>query len=143
MRKQLYDLKDVLKIDSDTQDKFKVIDEFDKKLKSIEDELFQPIIAEGDSKSFRYPHKLYCKLSVLAGDLNDSVDFAPNKQQKEVYEMLKNEVEKQKKRFEGMLKKDLPEFNHFLDYAAVFIHSSFIDFFARLRLGPFFQYKHG
>ena len=114
MRKQLYDLKDVLKTGPDSDQKLTVIDEFDKKLRSIEDELFQPIIAEGDSKSFRYPHKLYCKLAVLAGDLNDSVDFAPNKQQKEVYEMLENKAEKQKKRFESLLTRDFPEFNHFL-----------------------------
>ena len=45
------------------------IHDFGKKLQAVEDELFQPTIAEGDTKSFRDPQKLYVKLSVLAGDL--------------------------------------------------------------------------
>jgi hypothetical protein len=80
MRRQLCELKNALKGQDEMADILTSIDEFEKKLRSIEDELFQPIIAEGDSKSFRYPHKLYCKLSVLAGDVAASVDFSPNEQ---------------------------------------------------------------
>ncbi|MGM0465231.1 MAG: sialidase [Acidobacteriota bacterium] len=113
MRKQLKDLKDVL-----SQDEKKVmiseIEKFDKKIRTIEDELFQPILAEGDSKSFRYPQKLYCKLSVLAGDVDAGVDFAPNKQQREVHAVLKERLEKQKQLFKNLVNEDLPAFNLFL-----------------------------
>jgi len=81
----------------------------------VEGELFQPILAEGDSKSFRYPNKLYCKLSVLAGDLAGSVDFAPNKQQKEVHAVLKKRLEAQKQLFKKILTDDLLLFNLFLE----------------------------
>ena len=114
MRKQCYDLVDVLMIGGGSDDLIKTIDEFNKKLRSIEDELFQMIIAEGDTKSFRYPQKLYCKLSVLAGDVANSVDFAPSQQQKEVHTLLKERVMEQKLRLEKLLEKDLPAFNNLL-----------------------------
>lgn len=111
MRKQLFDLKDIIKEKSNSEEMLTSIAAFHNNLKAVEDELFQTIIAEGDSKSFRYPHKLYCKLSVLAEDIGSSVDFAPNKQQLEVYVTLKTQVEKQKVRFEQLLSKDLAAFN--------------------------------
>ena len=114
MRKQCYDLVDVLKTGGGSDALLKSIEDFDKKIRSIEDELFQSIIAEGDTKSFRYPQKLYCKLSVLAGDVANSVDFAPNKQQKEVYSLLKERTTEQKRRFENLVQTDLPAFNNLL-----------------------------
>jgi hypothetical protein len=114
MRKQLYDVKDVIREDQDQARMFKSIDAFDRKLKSVENELFQTSIAEGDSKSFRDPHKLYSKISVLAGDVAGSVDFAPNKQQREVHSMLKNRMLKQQERYNELLKNDLPAFNTLL-----------------------------
>lgn len=114
MRRQLFELRDMLRESGDRNEVLKAISEFDKKLISVESELFQPILAEGDSKSFRYPHKLYCKLSVLAGDLSDSVDFAPNAQQRQVYAVLKERLSIQKERFEKLLSTDLPVFNNFL-----------------------------
>jgi hypothetical protein len=110
MRKQLYTIKDVLKEGGDVEE-LKAVDSFDAKLCSVEDELFQRILAEGDSKSFRNPLKIYSKLSVLAGDVSNLVDFAPNKQQREVHAVLKERLEVQKKRFDELLKTDLPAFN--------------------------------
>jgi hypothetical protein len=115
MRKECYDLTDVLKTREGSDDLLKAIHDFDKKLRSIEDELFQPIIAEGDTKSFRYPQKIYFKLSVLAGDLAGSVDFAPNQQQKEVHALLKEHMLVQKSRFEKLIQSDLPDFNSILN----------------------------
>lgn len=114
MRKQCYDLRDVIKTNNEPEELLRVIDEFDRKLRSIEDELFQSIIAEGDTKSFRYPQKLYFKLSVLAGDVANSVDFAPNKQQHQVHTLLKERLAEQKARYEAFLKTDLPAFNDLL-----------------------------
>ena len=114
MRRQIYDLKDVLQEGGSTADVIKSIDDLDKKLRSVEDELFQHTIAEGDTKSFRYPHKIYSKLSVLAEDIAGSVDFSPNKQQREVYAVLKDRMVKQQARFKELLTKDLPAFNNML-----------------------------
>jgi hypothetical protein len=51
------------------------------------------------------------KLSVLSGDVSNSVDFAPNKQQREVYAVLKDRLAVQKARFDEIMKTDLPAFN--------------------------------
>jgi hypothetical protein len=113
MRKQCYDLKDMLSAGGNSKEMMESIDEMDKKLRSVEDELFQYTIAEGDSKSFRFPQKLYCKLSVLAGDVSGSVDFAPNKQQREVYDVLKERLKEQTTRFVRLLT-EVNAFNDFL-----------------------------
>jgi len=114
MRRQCNDTKDMLKASGGSKEVLSLIDAFDKKLRSVEDELFQPMIAEGDTKSFRFPQKLYFKIAVFAGDLASSVDFAPNKQQKEVHAVLSERVDVQKARFEELLKTDLPAFNDML-----------------------------
>jgi hypothetical protein len=111
MRKQLYDLKDLQSSGKGPADMLPTIDEFGRKLQSVEYELFQKTIAEGDTKSFRDPQKIYFKLAVLAGDLSSSVDFAPNKQQREVFAVLKERLAVQKSRFDELLKTDLPAFN--------------------------------
>lgn len=114
MRKQLYSIRDMVKETGGSAEVLGRIADFDLKLRSIEDELFQPIIAEGDSKSFRYPQKLYCKLSVLAGDVGGSVDFAPNQQQKEVFAVLSERLAEQETRYQTVLTEDLPAFNSWL-----------------------------
>jgi len=111
MRKQLYDLKDLLAPGKSAAEILPALDEFDRKLQSVEYELFQKTIAEGDTKSFRDSQKIYFKLAVLAGDLLSSVDFAPNKQQREVFVILKDRLASQKTRFDELLKTDLPAFN--------------------------------
>jgi hypothetical protein len=111
MRKELSDLKDVLAPGKDAAPMLPAVDEFDQKLQSVEYELFQKTLAEGDTKSFRDPQKIYMKLSVLSGDVSSSVDFAPNKQQREVYAVLKDRLAAQKARFDEIMKTDLPAFN--------------------------------
>ena len=111
MRKELSDLKDVLSSGKGATEMLPAIDEFDQKLQSVEYELFQKTLAEGDTKSFRDPQKIYMKLSVLSGDVSSSVDFAPNKQQREVYAVLKDRLAAQKARFDEIMKTDLPAFN--------------------------------
>jgi hypothetical protein len=114
MRKQLYDLKDVLSSGKAAPGLPAAIDGFDRKLQAVEYELFQKTIAEGDTKSFRDPQKIYFKLAVLAGDLSNSVDFAPNRQQREVFAVLKERLAVQKARFDELMKTDLPAFNKLL-----------------------------
>lgn len=113
MKKKITDLRDVM-ARKDLKDMAAAVVEFGKKFQSVEDELFQPTIAESDTKSFRDPQKVYEKLSVLAGDISGSVDFAPNKQQREVYAVLKESLATQKGRFEGLIKTDLASFNKLL-----------------------------
>jgi len=119
MRKQLYDLRDVLREDGGHGDILNAVTEFDVTLRSIEDELLQHIVTEGDSKSFRYPQKLYCKLSVLLGDLNTLADFPPNQQHRDVAAVLHERLETQKYRFREMLRTELPAFNRRLQESGI------------------------
>jgi hypothetical protein len=105
----------MLKASGESKEVLAAIDAFDKKCRSVEDELFQPMTAEGDTKSFRFPQKLYFKIAVFAGDLANSVDFAPNEQQQEVHAVLGERLGIQKARFEELLKNDLPAFNEMLE----------------------------
>ena len=72
-------------------------------------------MAEGDSKSFRFPQELYCKLSVLAEDVSKLVDLAPNSQQKEVHAVLRERLAVQVQRFKELMDQGLPAFNNLLD----------------------------
>ncbi|MFW6137040.1 MAG: WD40/YVTN/BNR-like repeat-containing protein, partial [Candidatus Aminicenantaceae bacterium] len=115
MRRQGLDLQSVLRAGDGRTEILRALDHFNDKLQAVEDELFQPIIAEGDTKSFRYPQKLYFKFSVLAEDLSKNVDFAPNQQQKEVYQVLKERLNKHKARFDELIRIDLPDLNRLLE----------------------------
>jgi photosystem II stability/assembly factor-like uncharacterized protein len=81
------------------------------KLQALEDKLLQPILAEGDSKSFRYPNRLYSQLSFLIGNLGSSVDFAPNAQQQEVQQVLKTRLLQYQAEFQALLDNDVAAFN--------------------------------
>jgi photosystem II stability/assembly factor-like uncharacterized protein len=114
IRRKLVDLNDY---PSEKGDKFHLSDKikaFDSQLAKVEDQLLQPISREGDSKSFRYPNRIYSKLSVLAGDVSKNFDFAPNKQQVEVYKNLHNRLIDIEKQLKQVLLVDLAEFNNLL-----------------------------
>lgn len=119
MRKQLSDLLDLLREDGGYGEILTACGTFNQSLRSIEDELLQPIVAEGDSKSFRYPQKLYCKLSVLLGDLNTLVDFPPNQQHRDVAAVLHERLETQRSRFQELLGTELEAFNRRLQESGI------------------------
>jgi len=114
MRKQLADLKILLSDNKMASTVLPAIEEFDNKIAEIEDEIVQPFSREGDSKSFRFPNLLYSKLSVLAGDVAQNVDFAPNKQQREVHQLLKDQIAQFDAKFKELLEDDLTVFNNML-----------------------------
>ncbi len=114
MRKQITDIKCMLQENNLALTVIPAVNEFDGKIAAIEDEILQPYSREGDSKSFRFPNLLYSKLSVLAGDVAQNIDFPPNEQQKEVHQLLKNQLEKYKEKFRELLENDLPVFNNTL-----------------------------
>ena len=74
----------------------------------------QKTIAEGDSKSFRFAQKLYFKYAILAGDIAQSVDFAPSQQQNEVYNELHKRLETSMTDFHGLMAGDVNSFNELL-----------------------------
>ena len=84
------------------------------KLQAVEDKILQPIAVEGDSKSFRFPNMLYSKISVLGGDLAESVDFAPNQQQREVHQLLKSQMMEYGSELRALVAGDVAAFNRML-----------------------------
>jgi len=112
IRQQLVNLENLLKEDKKYSQIIADIKTLDSKLAAIEDKILQPYSREGDSKSFRYPNLLYSKLSVLAGDVAENIDFAPNAQQKEVHSLLKKELMKYADGLNSLFTEEVPAFNN-------------------------------
>ncbi len=119
LRKQVHDLIYLLKERTESAPSLKpVLKEaktLDAKLLAVEGLFFQPVLAEGDLKSFRAPNKLYSQLAVLAGDIaNDSADFPPTDQQIEVHKLLKKELAAARQKLKKVITEDIAVFNKLL-----------------------------
>ncbi|MCP4896898.1 MAG: sialidase, partial [bacterium] len=114
LRKQLQDLRDVLADEETAELVLNAADEFEAKISALEDQVLQPMNREADSKSFRFPNLLYAKLSVLAGDVAENVDFTPNEQQREVHALLRESLEKHTKELDELVETELSAFNALL-----------------------------
>ena len=116
MKKQLVDFKVLLNAGQrkNTKAVFVAAEDLQKKIQVIEDKIVEPTIADGDTKSFRFANKLYSKVSVLGGDVASSVDFAPNKQQKDVYDVLHERMLKYKSELENLIGSEVEAFNRML-----------------------------
>jgi photosystem II stability/assembly factor-like uncharacterized protein len=113
IKRQLVDLDEALE-GEDAASVQDAASELSASLQALEDKMLQPIAAEGDSKSFRFPNMLYSKLSVLAGDLSQSVDFAPNRQQREVHQVLKERMLQYQGELNDLLRNEVAVFNRML-----------------------------
>jgi len=114
IRKQVVDLQQLIKSGAGNKIVADALLDLDKKISAVEDHLLQPVSREGDTKSFRYANRLYEKLSVLAGDVADNVDFAPTASQFQVYAKLRAEFDLRSGEFNRLLKNDLPGLNQLL-----------------------------
>jgi hypothetical protein len=114
IKKQLDDLVVVLEQDDRAADVVVRAESLYSELQAVEDKVLQPIAAEGDSKSFRYPNRLYSQLSVLAGNLASSVDFAPNRQQREVHAVLKARLVQYQAELQELLENNVAAFNRMI-----------------------------
>lgn len=66
-------------------------------LDAVADQLYDTQLTGAREDAFRNPMKLYGRLSALASDINGSgIDFPPTDQQVEVYEILKERLDKAK-----------------------------------------------
>ena len=115
LRKQIHNLKALLTEGKGVESIIVAGKELDKKLISVEDNLYQMrLTGRGqDNWDYRGPSKLISKLFVLVGSVN-SADFAPTRQETEVHEILKSQLESYRNRFNEILENDLPAFNSLL-----------------------------
>jgi hypothetical protein len=113
IRKQIYDLKDMLKEKEEVEDIIKAGEVLDEKLIGVEENLVQLKLTGGSQDILRWPMKLYGKVSMLAGSVA-SGDFGPTDQSREVYAMYKEMIVDYQAQLKVLLEKDIPEFNDLL-----------------------------
>jgi photosystem II stability/assembly factor-like uncharacterized protein len=111
IRKQIYDLNDKLK--EEGKDEIPEADKLDKKLMKIEGHMVQLKLTGSSQDSLRWPMKLYCKLSSLAGGIGQS-DFPPTTQQIAVQQMFEKQTAELHSQLEKILDSDIPSFNKLL-----------------------------
>ena len=112
IRKQIYDLSELLKEDQSASPIMTAGNELDKKLIGVEENLIQ-LKHTGGQDSLRWPEKFYTKLSGLAGEVG-STDFPPTRQQLEVLEMYKKQLATYQAQFNELLNTGLLDFNNLL-----------------------------
>jgi hypothetical protein len=112
IRKQLYDLKVMLKEKHGTETIIKAGDELDQKFIEIENFLFSMELS-GSGDGLRWPDKFYVKLRFLANDIGKS-DFPPTSQQIEVHEMFKRQLDDHQEHLKQLIAKDVKTFNDML-----------------------------
>ena len=112
VRKQLHDLKDMLKERKEYEPVIKAGDDLDQKFIAIESFLFSMEFS-GSGDGLRWPDKFYVKLRFLANDIGKS-DFPPTSQQIEVHEMLQKQLADYQGRLKQLIEKDVKTFNDIL-----------------------------
>jgi photosystem II stability/assembly factor-like uncharacterized protein len=117
-RKQLEDLKKMLSTEKADKSDVAAVDDLEKRIRAVEDELLQPTLAEADMKSFRGPLQLYLKLVWLqaesgtgGGDVSGNADFPPTQSEREVYDLLVGRFADVSKKYEELYGKTIPAFN--------------------------------
>jgi len=112
VRKQICDLKNMMKEKEGSESIIKTGDELDQKFIEIESFLFSMELS-GSGDGLRWPDKFYVKLRFLASDIGKS-DFPPTSQQIEVFEMFKRQLADHRDRLKQLIEKDVKIFNDML-----------------------------
>ena len=117
-RKQLEDLRGMLKARKATTADFDRVAAFERDAQAVEDRLLQPTLGEADEKSFRGELGLYLKLLWLqaevgagAADVSGNADFPPTQAEREVYELLSARLAEVRKALDALYATALPAFN--------------------------------
>jgi len=109
-RKQLYDLKDV---HQDDEGIVKAVDDLDKKLLAVEENLVETKLTGRGQDALRWPSRLVFKLAHLANGIG-TADFAPTTQQIAVHEMFQKQIGELRQQVETLLSTDVAAFNSML-----------------------------
>jgi photosystem II stability/assembly factor-like uncharacterized protein len=112
VRKQIYDLIELIKDDKEAEPIIKKAQELDEKLIDIEGFFFSMGLT-GSGDDLRFPDKFYARIRSLAYGIQRA-DFPPTTQQLQVYEMFKKQLSGYEDRFAALIGKDLPAFNKML-----------------------------
>jgi hypothetical protein len=117
IRKQIYDLRDMLKEKEEgtkgVEEIMKAGQELDEKLIGVEKNLVQLKLTGGSQDILRWPMKLYGKVSMLAGTVA-SGDFPPTNQSRDVQTMYRKMIVDYQAQLKELMEKDVPKFNNLL-----------------------------
>jgi photosystem II stability/assembly factor-like uncharacterized protein len=112
IRRQLYDLKDVLEEDKGHEGILNQIKELDDKILSVEGNFFA-LSCTGPADTLRFPAGLYTKFPSLARGISRA-DFKPTDSQVELQKKLEGDLRGYQSRYNEIITKDLVEFNDML-----------------------------
>ena len=113
IRRQMYDLESVVRAKGENTAVLAAIDSLDQKLISIEGQLIQMKISQGGD-GIRWPALVVNQLSYLARNVA-TADFRPTDQQREVHQVLRDQLAHAKGQFDEVLQSDLPALNRTLE----------------------------
>ncbi|MFC2169545.1 sialidase [Acidobacteriota bacterium] len=113
IRKQLYDLKDILQKNEGLEDALTQLDALDKKIMDVEWNFFA-LNCTGSADTLRFAAGLYTKIPSLARGISRA-DFPPTDSQIELQKVLEKELIAHQESYEKILTQDLVEFNNMLN----------------------------
>lgn len=86
--------------------------DFERQATAIAAQLYDIHLTGAREDAFRNPVQVYERLSALASDIgSNSIDFKPTNQQREVYQLLNERLQKAKASYDNLLKVNLPKLN--------------------------------
>lgn len=113
IRRQIYDLKSLLKGRTDAGEIVSAVDLLDGKLIAVEEKMIQMKRSSTGQDAVRWPSKLVSRIGYLAGAVAVA-DFPPTDQHGEVHQILKERLQQYQGELDHILEADLPAFNQLL-----------------------------
>ena len=110
IRRQIYDLKALVKDRDDGEETAAAVDSLDAKLIAVEEQLIQLKQTGTGQDAVRWPAMLAGRINYLAGNVAVA-DFPPNDQQRAVHQILKQRLQQYQQALDAILQTDLPAFN--------------------------------
>ncbi|NJD18510.1 MAG: glycosyl hydrolase, partial [Gemmatimonadetes bacterium] len=112
IREQVEDLRDLTRVEADAAAVAEAAAAFRRKLLEVEGRLFDLNLSGAREDALRSPMQLYGRMSALGSDLGAfGADFAPTRQQNEVYRLLKDRLTETQRLMRRLLDEDLPALN--------------------------------
>jgi hypothetical protein len=113
VRRQIYDLKSLLKDRTDAGEIVGAVDLLDGKLIGVEEKMIQMKRSGTGQDVIRWPSMLVSRIGYLAGAVAVA-DFPPTDQHQEVHQILKKRLQQYLDELEHILQADIPAFNMLL-----------------------------
>jgi len=113
VRSQLVTLRSVLAADRAAADIRAAADSLEQKFIAVEEDLHQLRLTGRGQDEVRWPAKLAAQITYLAGGMAGA-DFAPTTQQREVRQLLGQQLRASRTRFDQLVAQDLAQFNALL-----------------------------